>query len=124
MTIQELKAFFENSDYSTETKNKIFAILENKIELTQGLVTEIKSILQTELEQDLVEAGVDVSNDPEVKEIQAEYNEAVAMIEKDLQEDVSFVEKEMEDIESSRKQISDISDQMDADKIRADLLNQ
>jgi hypothetical protein len=124
MTIQELKTFFENSDYSTETKNAISAFLENATELTQGVLTEIKSILQKELEQDFIDAGVDVVNDPEVKEMQAEYDETVAMIEKDLQEDISFVEKEMEDIESSRKQVADMSDKIDADKIRADLMNQ
>ncbi len=124
MTIQELKTFFENSDYSTETKNAISAFLENATELTQGVLTEIKSILQKELEQDFIDAGVDVVNDPEVKEMQAEYDETVAMIEKDLQEDISFVEKEMEDIESTRKQVADMSDKIDADKIRADLMNQ
>jgi hypothetical protein len=124
MTIQELKTFFENSDYSTETKNAISAFLGNTTELTQGVLTEIKSILQKELEQDFIDAGVDVVNDPEVKEMQAEYDETVAMIEKDLQEDISFVEKEMEDIESSRKQVADMSDKIDADKIRADLMNQ
>lgn len=124
MTIQELKTFFENSAYSVETKNTISAFLGNATELTQGVLTEIKSILQKELEQDFIDAGVDVENDPEVKEMQAEYDETVAMIEKDLQEDISFVEKEMEDIESDRKQVAGMSDKIDADKIRADLMNQ
>jgi hypothetical protein len=118
MNIQELRDFFVKSDYSDETKAMISKILADKTEVTPGLVSEIKDILQKELDSDFNELGVDVTNDPEAQKIEQEYIEELNEIEKDLNNDMSFVEKELNDLEEIRKQVDKVSDEIEVDKIR------
>lgn len=118
MKIQEIKDFFSQSDYSDETKSVISKILTDKTEVTPGLVSQIKDILQKELDADFKELGVDVKNEPEFQKIEKEYIEALDTIEKDLNADVDFVEKELKELDEIRKKISQVSDEMEADKIR------
>jgi len=118
MNIQELKDFFIKSDYSDETKSVLASILADKSEVTPGLIAEIKDVLQTELDADFKEMGVDVTNDPEAQKIEKEYVEELDTIEKDLNNDMEFVEKELEELDEKRKQIVKISDEMEAGKIK------
>ena len=46
MKIQELKDFFVNSDYSDETKAVLSGVLADKTEITPGLISQVKDILQ------------------------------------------------------------------------------
>lgn len=123
MNIQELKDFFVKSSYSNGTKSVISGILADKTEVTPGLVSEIKDVLQKELDSDFKELGVDMANDPEMQKIEKEYVEALDVIEKDLNEDMNFVEKELKDIEEIRKQVTKVSDEIEATQI-ADKLKQ
>lgn len=118
MNIQELKEFFINSDYSDETKSVLASILSDKIEITPGLTSQIKDVLQKELDIDFKEMGVDITNDIEAQKVEKEYVDELNTIEKDLNNDVEFVEKELGELEEKRKQILKISDEMEADKIK------
>jgi small-conductance mechanosensitive channel len=118
MNIQELKEFFEKSDYSDETKTVLTGILADKTEVTPGLVSQLKDVLQKELDADFEEIDSEMKNDPEMKKIEQEYVETLDKIEKDLNEDMSFVEKELNDLEEIRKQITKVGDEIEADKIK------
>jgi len=118
MNIQELKDFFSKSDYSDETKSVISKLIADKTEVTPGLVSQIKDILQKELDSDFEELRVDVKNEPEFQKIEKEYAETLDAIEKDLNADMDFVEKELNELDEIRKKIVQVSDEMDADKIR------
>lgn len=118
MNIQELKDFFIASDYSDNTKSEIAQLLSDKTEVTPGLFSKIKDILQKELDADFKDLGVDVSSDPEAQKIEKEYTDQLDVIEKDLNEDMAFVEKELKDLEETRKQILKISDEIEAEELR------
>lgn len=118
MNIQELKEFFINSDYSDETKATLASILSDKTEVTPGLTSQIKDVLQKELDADFKEMGVDVKNDVLAQKIEKEYVEELNTIEKDLNNDMEFVEKELGELEETRKQILKISDEMEAEEIK------
>ncbi len=118
MNIQELKDFFINSDFTDETKATIAGILSDKTEVTPGLTANIKDILQKELDIDFKELGVDTTNDPEAQKLEQEYTQELDVIEKDLNDDMAFVEKELEDLEETRKQVLKISDEMEAEEIK------
>lgn len=117
MTIQELKDFFSKSDFSEASKSKIMSILEGKEELGNEVFSQIKVVMQEELDNDFKEAGVDISNDPSMQQIQKEYDDGLNKIESELKEDMSFVENELKHIEELRQQVTKIGDTIEADKI-------
>jgi len=121
MNIQELKKFFGDSDYSDETKIILAGVLDNKTEVTPGLISQVKDILQKELDVDFEKLGIDVSNDPEAQKIEKEYGETLTKIEKDLEEDMNFVEEELKELEEIRKKVDKIADEMEADNIKASI---
>ena len=121
MNIKELKDFFSVSDYSSETKSVISGILDNETGVTPSLISKIKNILQKELDSDFNELAQEVKDDPEFKEIEKEYVDALGAIEKDLNDDMSFVEKELKELDEVRKKVAEVSDKMEADKIKADM---
>ena len=123
MNIQELKDFFAKSDYSSDTKSAIADILVDKQEVTHGLVSHLKDILQKELDADFNELGVDLKNDPEMQKIEKEYTDTLDTIEKDLNSDMEFVESELRELDELKKKITQASDEIDASKI-ADNLKQ
>jgi len=118
MNIQELRDFFTASDYSSETKATLSGILADKTEVTPGLISQVKDVLQKELDADFKELGVDIEGNEEAQLAQKEYNDTLVSIEKDLAEDMNLVEKELNELEEVRKTVSKISDEMEADKIR------
>ena len=118
MTIQELRDFFEASDYSIETKSKISDVLKDKTEVNQGVFFQIKDILQTELDADFKDLGIDAEGDEEAQRAKKEYEDTLNVIEKDLDDDMKYVEKEMSDLEETRKTISKVADEIAADDIR------
>ena len=118
MNIQELNEFFSKSAYSDETKATIAGVLVDKTEVTPGLISEIKDILQKELDADFDELGEEASSSPEFKKIEEEYTTALDSIEKDLNDDMSYVEKELNDLEEIRKNVAKIADEIDADQLK------
>ena len=118
MNIQELKDFFDKSDYSSETGNSISSILAEKTEVTPVLISQIKDILQKELDLDFEELGVNNKDTPEFQKIEKEYTEALETIEKDLENDMAFVDKELKELDEVRKKVSQTSDEIEADKLR------
>ncbi len=121
MTIQELQKFFTNSTFSDETKSKIAKILEGQETASFEMFSEIKDLMQAELDSDFKKAGVDISNDPEAKKIQAEYEKTLDEIETDLNKDMSFVESELNELEEIRKQIVKAEDEMKVEDIKASM---
>lgn len=117
MNIQELKDFFAKSDYSDETKSVISGILADKTEVTPGLISQVKDILQRELDSDFKELVADAKDDPEMQRIEREYVEALGVIEKDLNSDMDFVDKELKDLEEIRKQVTKVSDEVQASQM-------
>ena len=118
MNIQELRDFFVNSDYSDETKAVLAGILNDKTEVTPGLIFQVKDVLQKELDVDFKELGVNIDDNEEAKQALKEYNDTLDTIEKDLGEDMAFVENELNELEEVCKTVSKISDEIEADKIR------
>lgn len=118
MNIQELKEFFVQSDYSDETKGVLASILADKTEVTPGIIFQLKDVLQKEIDADFDELGVDALEDPEFKKAEAEYVEDLNKIEKELEEDMSFVEDSMKQLEENRKKISKAGDEIEANAIK------
>ena len=118
MNIKELKDFFSVSDYSPETKSVISGLLADKVEVTPGLVSQLKDILQKELDSDFSELAQEVKDDPEFKEIEKEYVDALDAIENDLNNDMTFVEKELKELDEVRKKVAEASDKMEADALK------
>lgn len=118
MNIQELKDFFSKSDYSNDTKSIINEVLADKTEVTPGLISEIKNILQKELDADFEELGVNGKDTPEFQAMEKEYTEALDTIDKDLASDMEFVDKELKELDEIKKKIAKASDEMEADRIR------
>ena len=123
MNIKELKDFFANSAYSNDTKSIINGILMETTEVTPGLISQVKDVLQKELDVDFQELGVDAENDPELQKIEQEYVEALDNIENDLNSDMGFVEKELKELEEIRKKVIRSSDDVEAVQM-ADKLKQ
>ncbi|MBP7805239.1 MAG: hypothetical protein KA052_03420 [Candidatus Pacebacteria bacterium] len=118
MTVQETKKFFEGSEFSAETKAKINALLEGKEALDPYTVLEIKAAMQEELSKDFDEAGVDVSQNPNVIALQKEYEEEMKKLEAEMQEDADFVDGELKELDKLQKEVTRVADEMAADKIR------
>jgi len=118
MNIQQLKDFFSASDYSDKTKSEISQILSDKTEVTPGLFSQVKDILQKELDSDFKEMGIDATNEPELQKIEKEYIEELDKIEEDLGNDMNFVEKELNDLEEMRKQVSKVSEEIEINNIK------
>ena len=74
--------------------------------------------MEEELEADFQEAGVDLSDDPEAQAELAKYNAELEQIEKDLADDMAYVDKELKDLDGMRKEVMKVSDEMDADAIK------
>ena len=123
MNIKELKDFFSISAYSNDTKSIINGILMETTEVTPGLISQVKDVLQKELDVDFQELGVDAENDPELQKIEQEYVEALDNIENDLNSDMGFVEKELKELEEIRKKVIRSSDDVEAVQM-ADKLKQ
>lgn len=118
MTIQEFKDFFSKSNFSEIAKSKIMAVLEGKEEVGAEVFSKVREIMQAELDADFNEAGVDISTDAEAQAIKKEYEDKLEKIETELNEDMSFVEGELKELEDMRQKVMKVSDEMDADKIR------
>jgi len=118
MNIQELKDFFSKSDYSDETKSMLNGVLADKTEVTPGLISEIKDILQKELDADFEELGVSGIDTPEYKALEKDYVDALDNIDKDLAKDMEFVDTELKELDEIRKKIAKASDEMEADRLR------
>jgi DNA-binding transcriptional MerR regulator len=118
MNIQELRDFFVNSDYSEETKTILGEVLNDKEEVTPGLIYQVKDILQKELDADFEDLGVNIDDNEEAKQALKEYNETLDTIKNNLEEDTTFVEKELNELEEVRKTVSKISDEMEIAKIK------
>ncbi len=52
MTIQEAKEFFETTEFSPETKEKIMAVLNSKTILDEEAISQIKVFMKEELDKD------------------------------------------------------------------------
>ena len=118
MTIQELRDFFAKSDYSVETKAAIEDIVKDATELTPGIVFQVKDVLQKEIDADFEVLGVDFAGDPKVQEIQKEYDTTLESIEKDLTDDMNFVESELGELDEIRKEVMAVSDEMEAEELK------
>lgn len=118
MTIQELKDFFSKSDFSETSKSKIMSILDGKEKLGNEIFSQIKSVIQEELDSDFNDAGVDISSSPEAQVAKKDYDEKLDKIASELNEDMNFVENELKDLEEMRKQVIKAGDDIKADKIR------
>jgi NifU-like protein involved in Fe-S cluster formation len=118
MTIQEAQHFFETCDFSEASKAKILELLNGKTALDLATITQIKAVMQEELDADFKEAGIDEDNDPVLKDIRGQYAKKLEEIDLELQEDMAFVETELAELDKARKEVMQISDEMEADAIK------
>ncbi|HTE48534.1 MAG TPA: hypothetical protein VK675_01340 [Candidatus Paceibacterota bacterium] len=118
MTIQELKDFFSKSDFSEISKSKIMSILDGKEKLGNGIFSQIKAVMQEELDSDFNDAGIGVSSNPEAQAAKKDYDEKLEKIGSELDEDMNFLENELKDLEEMRNQVIKADDDIKADKIR------
>lgn len=118
MTTEEFKKFIASSSYSEDGKAKMVKLLAGEEEVSPEAFTQIKEIMQAELDKDFINAGVDVSNDPEAKAIEEEYEKTLDEIEAELGKDMAFVETELNELEKLRKQVVEVEEGMAADKIK------
>lgn len=118
MDIQELKNFVSECEFSQETKNKINQLLEGKTELDTETIESIKVLMQAELDREFSEDDADIANDPKVKEIEKAYEVELKNIESDLKNDMIFVDSELKELETIRKQVAKTSDDVAANAIR------
>ena len=100
MEIEELKQFCESSDFTPETKHKIATVLAGKAVLDYDTYAAVKEILQQELDSDFAEAGVDLSDDPEAQAEEAKYEAEMHELDKLMEGDMDFIEKEKADLDT------------------------
>ena len=118
MTIEEAREFFAGTDFSAETKEKIEAILSAATTLGHFEIFEIKRLMQEELDKDFAEAGVDISQNGEAQAAQAVYTAAMKNVESGFEDDVAFVETEIDALDQIRKKVAAVSDGLAANAIK------
>ena len=118
MTVQEARDFFAGSDFSTETKSKINAVLASAATLGPAEIAAIKALMQEELDKDFEETGADFSAIPEIREAEAAHGAAQAGIEKEFADDMAYIETEVAQFDEVRKKLAAVSDHLEADAIK------
>jgi hypothetical protein len=119
MTTQELKDFVNTSDFSEATKAKALGLLEGKTEVSLELFSQLREMMEQELDTDFQEAGLsDVSTEPEVQALEGEYVKKLDDIEAELNTDMAYVESELKDLEDMRQKLVKVEDLMAAKAVK------
>ncbi len=118
MNKQDYIAKIKASSISDEKKNRIIAILE-KNELDFNTKEEIKDILQEEI--DTIASDIAGEDDSEISSETEAFSGDVAKIQAGLEEDMAYVEKEMDDLEGMAKDVDKAFEQSQIDTLKAQL---
>ena len=110
MDIEELKQFIEASEFTPETKQKVWIVLAGKAVLDYDTYAGVKEILQQELDKDFKEAGVDLDGDLEAEKIQKEYETSLAEIDASVEEDNMFIKAQTESLDGMADKLNAISE--------------
>jgi hypothetical protein len=110
MNISELTNHIESSELSDATKQKISALLQGQTEVTAELEASVRDIIQAEIDADFAELGI-TNDDPEIQALDAELAANLESVQKELDEDMAYVDRELNELDSMRKQVTQIEEQ-------------
>ncbi len=126
-TKEEILAIVNELDLDPKTREKLIRMIE-AVEggtLDDDTLSEIKVILLEEEERALdaaaAELGIDVVNDPQLKEVEEEYKSEVAQIKADFDADMAGLDGQLEQLEAAEKQLQGADDAMQIDTLTASL---
>lgn len=121
MNKEQLLSSIDSGPFSEETKKKVHALLSEQ-ELTIEIAAQIRDLLQAEIDKDFEALGVELDpNDEDAKNALKEFEDGVDAVEKELSEDMEFVQDKMAEIDSLRSQLDAVLDQEEIEKLKADL---
>lgn len=100
MDIQELRQFIADSEFTPETKQKVSVLLAGKAVLDYDTYNAIKEILQQELDGDYEREGIDLTDDPEMIEVEAKYKEELERMDEEMAEEIAYADNEEKKINS------------------------
>jgi 4-diphosphocytidyl-2C-methyl-D-erythritol kinase len=119
MNKQELIEKIKISRIDDERKQKILSLLEQN-DLSLDIKEQIKTLIQEDIEADTSvpfssadRQEIDSTTDQTVKELSA--------VENSLNEDMKFVENELNDLEAIVGDLNKVVDQVQIDSVRADI---
>lgn len=121
MNKQDLITKIQTSSIIDLRKDQVLALI-NENELTPDIIDQIKDIIQ----DDIDESVTDILSDDQIKEITDIDNqgkEEISVIAAEVTSDVNFVEKEMENLETTLNTLAPAIDEMEIDTVKNNLNN-
>jgi hypothetical protein len=82
----------------------------DKTEVTAELEASVRDIIQAEIDADFAELGI-TNDDPEIQALDAELAANLESVQKELDEDMAYVDRELNELDSMRKQVTQIEEQ-------------
>jgi len=119
MNKQEFIEKIKSSHLSDDNKNKIIALLSDN-ELSFEIKEQVKDIIQ----DDINEASKGLLTEDDQTEIDAateEMSQESAKLQKELEEDMQFVEKEMDNLVTMAGDLDKVADKIEIDKIKSSI---
>ncbi|MEN9604572.1 MAG: hypothetical protein RJB39_257 [Candidatus Parcubacteria bacterium] len=115
----------DDADLSPERDASVRALLadlpaDQVVDLS--IIDEIQDLIQAQIEEDLAKELTD-GDRAEIKTAQDTMNGELAEIEKQIDEDISFVEVELEDLEKLATDLDPVLDQANIDRVKSELKN-
>ncbi len=118
MNTQEYIEKIKNSTLSDKTKQKILALLDGK-ELTFEIKEEIKDIIQAEIDEETKDLFVTEEDESELEGLNSTLSATSDSIEKDLSDDMDFVDSEMGKVNTAVGELDKMVDEDQIQQIKA-----
>jgi hypothetical protein len=122
MNKQELIAKINEALLSDVRKSEILSMINAAEEITPELSDEIKDIIQEEIDEDISELLSD-EDKKEIQAVEAEGDAEIKTITAEVVEDLNFVEKEIDDLDTVLASLDPVIDEIAIDEVKAGLDN-
>lgn len=120
MNKQEFIDSIKNGPLSPEIKEKVLALLEG--ELTFDVKEQIKDLIQEDIESDI--SFLTEADKKDIETDDAEMAAELDAVEKDLAEDMKFVENELNNLEAMVKEVDAVVDEAHIDSLKSQIEEQ
>jgi uncharacterized protein YbjQ (UPF0145 family) len=107
------------SEISDNRKKEILSLIDLN-ELNDDMISEIKDIMQEDVDEDLQDILTD-DQKKTLSDMEDEANTQIDTIIKDVNTDIEFVETETADLNKNLNDLTPVIDQMNIDQIKSDL---
>lgn len=121
MTTQEYIEKIKESSIADDRKQQIVSLLEQN-EFSFDIREQVKDIIQADIDASM-EGILDGEDDSEVQAMNQQLEKDLAKVESTLNEDMAFVESQMDDIEKHTQALDKAMDEKDIEDLRTDISN-